>query len=185
MMSRLFISLEIPEGIKNELILLRNKIYGKFYEKIRWEKQEKLHLTLKFLGDTEDNRVDEIIERMYESLNLFNKFLLHFSEFGVFYRFNKPGILWAGIERNNNLDKLYQIVENSLSFLNPGKDNRCFNPHITLLRIKGSEDMNKIKNFVNKIIPELEFTAEKIVLYKSNLLKSGSVYEALDSFKLK
>lgn len=185
MTSRLFISLEIPEEIIVKLILLRNELYGESFNSVNWEKKEKLHITLKFLGDIENNKIENIKRLLRDAISGIRKFETGFSTFGLFDKFSKPAILWAGIEEDQGIKYLFNKTENALESEGFPKETRKFKPHITLLRIKGNEDLKQIEKFRNYRLPELIFPAEKVVLYKSNLLKSGSVYESLDSFILK
>ncbi len=63
MTNRLFIALNIPQLIKDNILEIRNTIYG-LEKNVRWEKDEKLHLTLKFLGDVETTKNEEILFRI-------------------------------------------------------------------------------------------------------------------------
>ncbi|MBU1098906.1 MAG: RNA 2',3'-cyclic phosphodiesterase [Bacteroidetes bacterium] len=185
MTSRLFISLEIPEYIQEEIIKLRQEIYGVGAERIRWEEKEKLHLTLKFLGEIDSTLESQICSALHTVSSKYQSLHLEFSKFGLFLRSGIPSILWVGIKNNDLLLKLQRDIDNQLSRLNIKKDKRKFSAHITILRLKGKENMEQINNFMDYSLENYNFTASKITLMKSQLLQKGSVYTALKSFYIR
>lgn len=183
MMSRLFIALEIPDEIRNRLVEFRNEIYGSD-ERVRWEPVEKLHLTLKFIGDTKVSLIPEIEAKLGSIAEKFDPVDMEFNNFGLFYRNNQPSILWAGFKQNHNIEELVTRVEDSLTEIGINKENRKYKPHLTMLRVKGKENYDRLEEFKQYMIDDLSFSGNKITLFKSELLKSGSVYTAIKSFEL-
>lgn len=183
MTNRFFISAEIPEEIKEKIIEIRNEIYG-FDNKVRWEGKEKLHFTLKFLGDVEENKTQSIIFELENILKNYKSINCSFTNFGLFKKGNIPSILWLGITYSQDLNSIAETINNNFEKLSFEKEERNFKPHLTLLRLKGREDINRINNFLEYKLHELKFTINEISLMKSELLKSGSVYKQIKSFKL-
>lgn len=184
MTNRLFIALEIADEALNQIISFRDSVYGTD-SSVRWEPKEKLHITLKFLGDTEVNLINEIVEAIRKSVEKHSEIPLEFSKFGMFYRDKNPSILWLGIKRNDALARFFSDIDNALSTIGFKKENRDFKPHLTILRIKGKENFAKLEELTGKPGLDLKFNAKKIILFKSTLLKTGSVYEEVESFLLK
>ncbi len=184
MMIRTFIALEIPENALSQILLIREKCLGNL-KNVKWEPKEKLHLTLKFIGDTRLellNKYSEAIEKIAADHSIFE---LNFTEFGIFKNPKEPRIFWAGL---NESPKLFDIVNNiETAFLEFGfeKEKRKFKPHITLLRFRGHEDVEKILSLTYEKISEINFVANRITFYESKLLQSGSVYKSIQSFYLK
>lgn len=183
MKNRLFIALEIPEEILDEIILIRDEIYGK-NENVRWEKKEKLHITLKFLGDVELIKNDIIVSQLKEIVTALRPIHCEFEKFGLFYKNNKPGILWGGLGKNIFVEKLVNEIENRMENIGFPNEKRSFKAHFTLLRIKGREDSEKLNKFAKHEFDPLGFKADIITLYKSELLPAGSVYTKIETFKL-
>ncbi|KAF0151433.1 MAG: 2'-5' RNA ligase [Ignavibacteria bacterium] len=182
-MIRLFVALEIPENIISAILIERNKVL--YHENnFTWEPKEKLHITLKFLGNTEESLVDNIshelknIVRKYKSINLV------VSKFGVFRKGSEPKILWVGMHDNYYLSNFVNDIEKSFCKFGCPKEERKFKPHITLLRFRGNEDTSKILSLLEVKFPVLGFMANNISLIKSELKQSGSVYTTLKNFKL-
>jgi len=181
---RAFIALEIPDEAISQILEIRDGILGEL-EDVNWEGREKLHLTLKFLGDINSDmigRFSKALEKIAEN----NKSLkLSFSEFGVFKRRNELKILWIGLKENTALTRLVDEIELSFADFGFRKEEREFKSHITLLRFRGYEDAEKIVSLTEVNLPEIDFTAGKIILYESMLTPSGSVYRSLKKLYLK
>ena len=97
-MRRIFIALKIPEYIQKKIISHRIKAYPD-YQIFKWEPINKLHITLKFIGDVENDTVDKIIDALgfisnYKTLNC------SLDNFGFFCRKKEPKILWLGLKTN-------------------------------------------------------------------------------------
>ncbi len=181
MTNRLFIALEIPNEAIDQILLIRDEVYG-IPNNVKWEPKSKLHVTLKFLGDVGENMTELIISQLDKIV--FDKFTTGFSQFGIFNKNNIPKILWIGLNKNKSLFELQNKVEDSIELLGYQREKRKFTPHITLLRIKGNEDFLKVNSFKEYSLPKIEFNIEKILLLKSILKPSGSEYSVIKSFNL-
>ncbi len=184
MTNRLFIALEIPNGALDFITGKRDSIYGPD-SRVRWESRDKLHITLKFLGDTGTELIEPIMEMLQNLSGKSAAMELEFTRFGMFYREKNPSILWLGLKENLQLNTLFAGMDNGLAELGFKKENREFKPHLTILRIKGKEDIQKLKKFVSEPELNIKFRGERITLFKSTLKPSGSVYEEIKSFLLK
>lgn len=184
MTNRLFLALEIPEDLLDEFIEIRDEIYGSC-DRVKWEPKEKLHITLKFLGDTQENHKKNIIEKIEKIVNKSSHINLNFSKFGLFYRDNAPKILWAGLKDSEQMLNLVNKINCEMELLGFKKEKRKFKPHLTFLRLRGKEDMARINYFLDSDISDLDFKADTLTLFQSELLPKGSVYKKVRSFKLK
>lgn len=180
MTNRLFIALNLPEPTIEYITKLRDDTYNSS-AKIKWESEDKLHLTMKFLGDVGDYITELIIDRM--EMLPFHKIETEFTEFGFFKRNNELKILYAGIKENSEMTKLHSKVEEECGLLGFEKEPRKFKPHLTLLRIKGYEDLYQLVNFNKKKINH-KFAINSFSLLKSELKPTGSEYSIIKSFNL-
>ena len=181
MTSRLFIVLDIPENILGNLIEQRDGIYDSL-EQIKWEGKDKLHITLQFLGDVGENITDLLIKQFDEI-----KFDVISTKFDRFSFFKKNGILkimFAGIEENNLIIEFQKIIINECQLLGFDSVNKKYHPHLTILRIKGNEDMSTLEKFNNHKIDGEEFNITSFSIVKSELKPNGSEYSIVKSFKL-
>ncbi len=183
MTNRLFIALIIPDPVLDKIINIRDEIYsGNHF--IKWEPKEKLHVTLKFLGNVNKGLINSLSGELSLIANSQTPINLEFEKFGLFYRKKIPRILWAGFKYNKNLVNLNFKINSSLIKFGFEPEERKFKPHITLLRLKGKEDFRRINKFLEYRLPDLSFTADQIALVKSELSRDGSKYSIVKSFKL-
>lgn len=181
---RLFIALILSDETLDHINKFRESIYADD-EKTRWESREKLHITLKFIGDTEEEVIPFIEKELESVLKKYNKIKINFTKFGIIKKYSEPKILWLGLQRSELLEKLHNDIDNSLADIGFEKERRKFKPHLTLLRIKRNADINKLETLRNAEINFPGTFAEEVALIKSELRKSGSVYTKIESFKLK
>ncbi len=186
---RLFIALDFDEQILN---LLAEKYYilkSNVHQKLKWVEPEKWHLTLKFLGNTNSNKISDIIEQM-EKINYSNiPTSVKIQGLGAFPEKNQPKIIFANISTDNqNLNQLKLNLEDQLFEIGFDKDKRNFNPHLTLARSKKSTDLkqifNDLKPYYDSDFINFKGKIEKITLYESKLSASGAEYIQLFSKKL-
>ena len=184
-MTRLFVALKIPDEIKKKIFELRNEIlpdWGKY----KWEKEDKIHLTLKFIGEVDDNKVAQISYSLNFIENYF-KFDCRLSRFGFFFKKGAAKILWVGLSSDNTLFRLVEEINIiTLEKLSIPKEERKFKSHLTLLRIKNKDSYRfPVKVFEEYTIPEIKFTTDEALLIKSELLPETSKYTVIKKYKLK
>lgn len=178
---RTFLAIEIPSEIIEQIIIKRNQLL--FDDRVNWERKEKLHITLKFFGEIEEKLLGNIKNILEEVVVTFSPVIISFSNFGFFIRDGVPKILYLGISRNNELKKIFHILEARFEKIGIPKEQRNFNPHLTLLRIKTFEE--SLKNFENKICDNLSFECKSLSLMKSELNRSGSIYTRINKYYFK
>lgn len=181
MKHRIFFALNIPEKTKEELIKFRNNVINDS-NKYKWESKDKLHLTLKFIGDVEDDLLNKIIE-IKNLFGNFNSLKCSINQFGFFYKNKEPRILWANIQAIQ-LNEIVKHLEDELFKLSIPKENRPFVPHLTLLRIKNKINEDFIKAFENYKFKQIEFNASEISLIESKLFPYGSIYDEIKKYNL-
>ena len=188
-MIRLFIALNIPQNIKEEIIWLRNSIITNPLN-YKWEGSDKLHLTLKFIGKVDEGLVEKIQEEI-SFINEYKAFNCSLSKFGFFYSGRDPRILWLGLNINNEIFTLVEKLNEELVKLGIEKERKRFKPHLTLMRVRKKLGKNFINSFVqwtpdeeNSKLATTEFLADSISLIKSELLSSGSKYTEIKKYNL-
>jgi len=182
MTNRLFITLDIPEDTLDEIIKIRDELYR--HDSVRWEGRDKLHITLKFLGDTDSKLIPSLENIIYKISDEYAEQHLSFNKFGIFYRNNEPKIFWLGLDENNDLIGLQKQIEEECRELGFEKERRKFHAHLTLLRIRGFENIKRLEEIKESKIVPINFSAKTISLIKSDLKPSGSVYSIIKSFEL-
>lgn len=176
---RTFIAIEMPKEIK-EILLDAQKQINTEKSKIRPAKA--FHLTLKFLGETEEKKIEEIKSALNEIK--FKKFNTALTEIGVFPNESYIRVIWAGLDDSENkITNLQKEIDSKMELLGFKKDTR-FHPHVTLARVKFVEDKEGfIKDLKEIKIEKKSFEITEFKLIKSTLTGEGPVYEDLAVFQ--
>lgn len=182
-MIRLFAALKIPDPVIKEIIELRNKAFPG-YHNYKWEPEDKIHLTLKFIGEIEEKLVDPVISEL-EFIRDYRKFNCSLTRFGFFFKNKEPKILWVGLSITDTVFSLVKELNAKLEKFGIQQEKKEFKAHLTLMRIKRHVDKNFIKSYEDFSIPGIQFTAGEIILFKSELMSAGSKYTELKKFILK
>lgn len=182
-MIRLFVALEIPDEIKDNIYTTLKSV-PEYSAMFRWEPKEKIHLTLKFIGDVREELLNDIIKEV-EFVKDYSAFNCSISKFGFFFRDNNPAILWCNFETDDRIISLIKELDVRLEEYEIQGEKRNFKGHLTLLRIKKRVSENFIKSFKEFKFEPIRFESNKITLIQSFLNPSGSVYEVLKIYELK
>jgi 2'-5' RNA ligase len=182
-MIRLFVALEIPDEVKEEVISACKAAAGNEAE-LRWEAKEKIHLTLKFIGEIKEELLSKIKDEI-EFVSNYTSFDCTISKFGFFFRDRQAKILWCNIETDESLFSLVDELNNRLQKFNIEIEKRKFKGHLTLSRIKKTFDEEFIQTVKMYSFTPIEFNADRITLIQSVLKPYGSEYKVLKNYELK
>jgi 2'-5' RNA ligase len=179
---RLFVALDLPDGVKQALAALRTDISA-----ASWSNAANLHLTLKFLGDgIDEGRLPNIVAALRAVHGPALSLALH----GV-GRFppnegRSPAVLWAGLDAPPALGALARAVDEALVPLGFPAEDRPFAPHLTLARLKSPDGAAAVERFLttHAALTSPPFTAPAFHLYASHLSAQGATYRQLASFPL-
>jgi RNA 2',3'-cyclic 3'-phosphodiesterase len=152
---------------------------------VKWDTPDKLHLTLKFLGNMEPGQLTAVAESLAIAASATHAFPLTYGSVGAFPDLVHPKVIWVGAEASIALTSLLQLVEQACGQLGIPKETRTFHPHITLGRVKGSTNLARLTAKLKSITFDPIVTGcSAILLIKSDLHPTGSVYTTLNSFPL-
>ncbi len=173
---RLFVAVEIPGEIQEKLGGLAGELPK---EGVKAVESNNIHLTLKFLGDIPEDRIDGIKERL--GVVKFSSFNCAVSGVGVFPSPDYIRVVWAGL-KCDEMPKLAAEIEKALEGIGK-KESRPFSSHVTIARVKRKMDA---KEFLEKHSGEEfgEFTVSEFVLMQSELSREGPKYTPLKKFAL-
>lgn len=181
---RTFIAVEIDASIKEKLARVQELGLVKGGS-VRWVRPNRMHLTLKFLGEIEPSSVPLVTQAVQNASREVEPFEVEFRNLGFFPNRTRPRVFWAGIhDARKSLEILYRSLEMELLNLGFEREARPFRPHLTLARfkdrVKGDIDLKERENefFGAQIVKE-------IVLIKSELRPQGPLYTPLSTVTLK
>ncbi len=155
-------------------------------EKINWVDPWNIHLTLFFLGDTEEKLIPEISEELKLKLKGVESFKLKCKKLGLFKNINNPRVLWFGLEKKQALLELKQKVDNVIKSFGYESENKKFVPHLTLGRIKFLKNRKFLESLVEKYKDQMiqEFKVNEIIFYESKLTQKRPIYSVLNKIML-
>ncbi len=184
-MKRTFVAIKIQISKKTKELLNKLKIILKD-EKIRWVEDNNIHITIFFLGNTEESKVNEIGDELTKALDGVKAFDLSFVGLGVFRSVFNPKALWIGIEKSNSLENIYRVIEEVMISLGFVSEHREFKPHLTIGRAKIIKDKDRLRKLLNnyKEIEIQKLKISEVCFYESKLTRQGSIYEILAKIQL-
>ena len=182
----MFLAIDIPARIREALEKIQNDFKALNLD-AAWVKPGNIHLTLKFLGDTESLKIPEIKESMKQVAISAPRFSMAMGEIGVFPNPSRPRVLWVGVEeRQGHLITLHQQIEKGMAAIGFAEETRKFSSHLTLGRIKSSRGGRALQRKLASRGPvDAEpFEVSSFVLLQSELTPQGSIYTSLQEFTL-
>jgi 2'-5' RNA ligase len=182
---RLFIAIETPPEIKTRLGEVRDRLKESGAD-VKWEPNEKLHATLKFLGATDEGLLPEIVSYIEGVARRYTPLSLKYTGVGCFPNHRAPRIVWIGMEDlKGNILALQQDTENVLVPLGFKREERPFHAHVTLGRVKSDRKIESLLRMMESVTFESQpVTIGELAIVKSELRPSGSVYTILKKIPL-
>ena len=179
----LALPLEIHTSLTNVAGVLKDKFS---HEKLRWVKEENMHLTIKFFGDIEEEQVSEIGEALKSAFAGFPSGEIRIRGLGTFENWSNYNVLWAGIEDPEVLVEIKNMADEALKLILPVQTQRHYRPHLTLARMKKLHNKEKFLEEIAKYKEENFgiYNVNRLVLFQSILGEQGPGYNELKELVL-
>ncbi|HET7105193.1 MAG TPA: RNA 2',3'-cyclic phosphodiesterase [Candidatus Acidoferrum sp.] len=180
---RLFLAIQIPENIRAAFAALLNE-FRSLAPQLKWVRSENLHVTLKFLGETDPAKL-AALQNALASAHSPEPVNLEFHGLGFFPNEKRPRVFWAGIESSPNLKSLAAEIDHAAHRLDFPLEERPFSPHLTLARIS-------LPSIPPKLLPAIaekstqsfgSLSTSDFHLIESKLKPAGAEYTTLQSFR--
>lgn len=182
---RAFLALNTSESAQSQIFEIRS-LLSEIKSDIKWEPKDKFHITLKFLGDVEENILKNLAEDLRYELANFGKFDLYYNNLGCFPNMKLPRVVWIGAEdKEKKIFALNKTIEAKIKTYNFENESNRFHPHITLGRVKGTRGIEEVVELMQSHeFQPINDTVLEVQIIKSTLQKSGSVYNVIDKIIL-
>jgi RNA 2',3'-cyclic 3'-phosphodiesterase len=186
---RTFIAIELPEKVKTALTSIQRDLKEPGQNFIKWVSPDSIHLTLKFLGNVNIDKVDEIKIAIEEARHRQKPFTIQISEVGAFPNMKNPRVLWVGIAGNiGELIELQKRLDDKLEAVGFTKEKRAFSPHLTLARVAEGATPQEVAGFSRKLQnyrpnEKMEVEVSGLSFIRSQLFRTGPVYTTLAEIK--
>jgi 2'-5' RNA ligase len=177
-MPRLFISIDLPEDVRDRLAEIAVDLPG-----ADWTQSDQYHLTLRFLGEVDEHRFQDIRQGL-ETIQA-RSFHLTLKGVGLFPLRGDPDVLWVGAPGNDELQSLRNKVESLVVRRGVERDSRKFHPHVTLARVGGSQP-EWIGRYIleHSLFAIHEVPVQGFSLYSSRLTPGGAIHALEGAYPL-
>ncbi|HDO19463.1 MAG TPA: RNA 2',3'-cyclic phosphodiesterase [Thermoplasmatales archaeon] len=178
-----FIAIDVDAS--KELIEFMNDL-KKISARLKLVETKNIHLTLKFLGNTREDAVDEIADCIRKASKGIEPFSFRLKGVGVFPNMKRINVIWVGIEDGNEIVTIANRLEEELHRLGYKKERREFSPHVTVARVKSVENKNELISTLEKYANRTfgKVIVSSIKLKKSELTPKGPIYTTLRDINL-
>lgn len=179
---RLFIALNLPQNIKDEISDLINKLAKQNSKTlIKWVKPKSMHLTLHFLGYLSEEKIGQVKLAMQSFQGKFGRLQFRFGKINTFPNLTSPRVIFIECNQVNSksIFKLQELLGEKLIQLGIRVDKRPWKPHLTLGRVKVEK---KLQIPLDLSLPSplaTAFIINSFDLIESKLKPAGSKYSKI------
>jgi len=183
---RLFVSVDLPEDLADDVAAVQDRLRDA--SGLRFTDPGQAHVTLQFLGDVPESRVDDLGDALESAVSDADvaPFDASFEGLGVFPSLDYVSVVWLGVgEGSEALAALHDAVEAEFASRGFDSDDREFTPHVTLARMEHAGGKDLVQRVVSESHPEAGTArVESVRLTESTLTDDGPVYETVRTVPL-
>ena len=180
MVIRCFIAVNLPDEVRKSLSGVISEL-RKSRADVKWVSAENIHLTLKFLGGTEESVVPGIRQCLSKKLSLYRPFYIKIAGIGCFPSEKRPRVIWIGMEGSAVLSEIQKDIDGEISKFGFAPEDRPFSPHLTIGRVRSTRNLTDLTRYFDgfKAADFGEFEVRSIHIMKSDLKPAGAEYSSL------
>ena len=182
---RAFIAVDLPSDLRERLADICDDLSEQMGEvPVRWVSAEKLHLTLKFLGDVSKKNVGVLKDILRGETVDREPFAMSLGGLGAFPKIRRPRVIWVGVEAPPELKALQRGIDKQTARVGYPPDRRPFSPHITIGRVSRNASPAEVR-VIGDVLNDTNVgylgvaKIESVYLYRSDLQPGGAVYSRL------
>ena len=184
--ARLFLSVDFPDSLADDVAAVQDRLRDA--AGLRFTDPKRVHVTLKFLGDTDESRVSTVEEAVETALDDagVGPFEAEIGGLGVFPGLDYISVVWAGIRRGGaEMTRLHEAVERETTAVGFDPEDHEFTPHATIARMDDARGKDLVQRVVREEDPTVgSFEVEQVRLKESTLTDAGPEYETVTRFSL-
>jgi len=195
---RTFIAIELPPLIQRTVCQQQQQLEALLAQigqrrAIHWTQPDKVHLTLRFFGETTEQQRQTLQQKLTEIASQQKPFALGLNEIGCFPNINRPNIIWLGLHHSAGLLHLQRQIERAAQTAGFAGERKSFQPHLTIGRISRSLASFQVKEIGQRLAQLLatmrhatqaadSFVVDQVVHIQSQLQPTGAIYSPLNTF---
>ena len=184
---RAFIAIKISQEIQEKLAAIQEKL-KQADAQVSWVKSDNIHLTLKFLGDIQEEQIPAILDAMTASAKTVSPFSMQIGYAGAFPNMSFPRVIWIGVtdDEDGSLKALEADLSPRLEKLGFQDESGRFQPHLTLGRVRSQKNKSTLFRAIEGIVNIWVgvSSADALYLIRSELKPTGSEYTEIGNVNL-
>jgi len=183
---RLFLAINLPAAVRDRIFQDAEPLRAASAA-VKWIAAPSLHVTLKFLGEQDESRVEDIQRAVSGAVSMHAPFNVETTEFGAFPNFHRPRVVWLGMTAETRLRALAGDIDRALAPLGFAPEARAFQAHVTLGRVRGEMRLPDAKALAQAAALRLTrraFPVRTVDLMRSELGPGGSRYSVVAAIPL-
>ena len=201
-MIRAFLAVELPQDLRAKLAVVQQELKRRIEPMVKrntrifWTQPASIHLTLKFLGNIDEKIIDPLLAAVEQAIGSQKTVHVPLERLGAFPRLQTPRVLWVGPSEDweegaeaKRMAEIHGAIEQVCEGFNFFRETKPFSPHMTLGRIKMGERQVGVamteSGVLDRPLSLGSLAVELVMLIKSELKPTGSVYTKLWSVRLK
>lgn len=182
---RTFVAITLPMDVREGLAGLRNRLDSPDLA-AKWVSRENIHLTLKFLGSVDSDRIVEIEGALKRALQEHTSFHFVLGRVGSFPSPSRPRVIWVGVvEGKEQLREIALSIEEELADIGFPKDRKGFSAHVTLARVKREKKRGRLAEAMSETdYRSRSIEVSRVEIMRSQLRPQGPIYTRLAEVRL-
>lgn len=180
---RMFLAVDIESGARAAVMAIVNRLRRTLGDKgprVTWVGGAQLHITLHFLGEVDDSRVERI-RALHEPPLAIAPFQLSLGRIGTFPAYGAPRVIWIGLDEGRaELASIHDDLGERLRAIGVAVESRSFAPHLTIGRIRSRIHPSSARALSPAAIdPPIRSAVECVTAYESRLTRDGPQYHEI------
>jgi 2'-5' RNA ligase len=184
---RVFCAINLPPAAHERVQQHINRLRASVPDaRASWNRDDKLHLTIKFLGDMGPERIADLSLAAAQAVSGMKPFALAAEGCGAFPPHGEPRVLWIGIvDAAGELARLHERLEEQCSARGFKREQRPFRPHLTIARLRRPQDARRLATSHKELgFVRAEFSISELLVIRSELGTEGSRYTEISRHAL-
>ena len=182
---RTFIAIEISAEIRATLAQAQSHLKYSGAD-VKWVEPGNIHLTLKFLGEINEEKCAKITAALDSIAKTIAPFEISLKDIGAFPKIDFPRVIWVGLDKGTRESiELAGKIDEALSKIGFAKETRPFAAHLTIGRVRSAKNKEALKEKVEKLQGQVAssrvqgYVVKSVIIFQSTLTPTGSIYTKL------
>lgn len=205
---RLFVAIALEPALRGRVLEIEDRL-ARCGADVKWIQGPNLHLTLKFLGETPRDKLEQVKAAMESASHARAGFSVSFSGVGAFPNTRRPRVIWIGVDRDQSgLRELAGAMDDALAGVGFSREERGFTPHLTIGRVRSERNLHALSEALEGLISGGpgspgdvgdsggadgggrglvigSMNVSKVLLMESKLRPQGPIYSVLAEYALR